>query len=49
MSKSNYLETAVLDHVFGKSAYTAPTHFWVSLHTTDPGEAAGGAECDYTG
>ena len=49
MSKSNYLELAILNHVFGKTALTQPTHLWVSLHTADPGEDASGAECDYTG
>lgn len=51
MSKSNYLENAVLDHIFGKGAYTVPT-IYVALWTatlTDAstgdtaGECSGGA------
>ena len=35
MSFSDYLETKVLDHVFGKIAYTMPT-VYVGLSTADP-------------
>lgn len=38
MSLSNFLETEILDHVFGGAAYTAPTNIYVKLHTGDPGE-----------
>lgn len=44
MSFSNYLENKVLDHVFGGSAYTAPSTLYVGLFTSDPGEAGGGTE-----
>lgn len=44
MSFSNYLENKVLDHVFGGTAYTAPTTLYVGLFTTDPGEAGTGTE-----
>ena len=44
MSFSNFLETAVLGHVFGGTAYTSPTTVYVSLHTANPGEDALGAE-----
>ena len=37
MSFSNYLEYAILDHIFDESSYTAPT-WYVALSTTDPGE-----------
>jgi len=43
MSFSNYLETKVLGHVFGGTAYTAPSKY-VALFTSAPGEAGGGGE-----
>jgi hypothetical protein len=36
MSFSNYLETKVLDHVFGATAYTAPATLYVGLYTATP-------------
>jgi len=42
-SKSDYLENKVLDHVFGKSSYTAPT-IYVALFTAAPTDAGGGTE-----
>jgi hypothetical protein len=44
MSKSNYLEDAVLDHVLGTTALTSPSAVYLSLHTTSPGEAGTGTE-----
>lgn len=44
MSFSNYLETKVLEHVFGGTAYTAPTTKYLALYTVAPGEAGGGTE-----
>jgi len=44
MSFSNYLETKVLDHVFGGTAYTAPTTLYLALFTTDSSESATGTE-----
>lgn len=41
MSFSNYLENELLDHLFGKGAYTPPT-IYVGLSTADPGEDASG-------
>lgn len=38
MSASNYLEQAILDHIFNEAAFTAPT-WYVALSTADPGEA----------
>jgi hypothetical protein len=32
---SDYLEAAILDHIFGVSSYTAPT-WYVALSTADP-------------
>ncbi len=40
-SFSNYLENKVLDHVTGKSSYTAPT-VYVALSTADPTEDGSG-------
>lgn len=44
MSFSNYLETKILDHVFGGTAYTAPSTLYLALFTAAPGEAGGGTE-----
>ena len=44
MSFSNFLETEVLDHVFGGNAYTAPATHYLALFTGAPGEAGGGTE-----
>ena len=49
MSFSNYLETKVLDHVFGGTAYTAPTTLYLSLHVTSPAEDDSGTEVSTTG
>lgn len=38
MSKSNYLENEILDHVLGGGDYTRPATVYVSLHSADPGE-----------
>ena len=47
MSFSNYLETKVLDHVFGGTAYTQPTKY-IALYSSAPGEAGGGTEISGT-
>lgn len=44
MSKSNYLENKILDHVLATTAYTAPTAVYLSLHYTSPGEDDSGTE-----
>ncbi len=44
MSFSNYLETKILEHAFGETAYTMPTTHFVALYTAAPGEAGGGTE-----
>ena len=46
---SNYLETEVLDHVFGGNAYTAPSTLYLALHTADPAEDGSGAEVSTSG
>ncbi|MEN6332804.1 MAG: hypothetical protein ABFE01_01000 [Phycisphaerales bacterium] len=42
-SFSNYWENAVLNHLFGKGAYTPPT-IYVALSTADPGESGSGLD-----
>jgi len=49
MSFSNYLETKVLDHVFGGTAYTAPSTLYVALFTADPTDADSGTEVTTVG
>ena len=49
MSFSNFLETEVLDHVFGGNAYTAPATHYLALFTGAPGEAGGGTEVSAVG
>jgi len=49
MSKSNYLEDKVLDHVLGTTAYTAPTATYLALFTSDPAEDASGTEVSGNG
>ncbi|ODU24545.1 MAG: hypothetical protein ABS95_01770 [Verrucomicrobia bacterium SCN 57-15] len=44
MSKSNYLETKVLDAALGGQAFPSNANVYISLHTADPGEAGAGAE-----
>lgn len=33
-SKSNYLEAALLDHLYGSTPYTKPTHVYLGVFTT---------------
>jgi len=49
MSFSNYLETEILDHVFGGAAYTAPATLYLALYTAAPGETGGGTEVSTSG
>lgn len=44
MSKSNYLETQLLNHVLRNVSYTSPTTVYLALYTVAPGEAGGGTE-----
>ena len=46
---SDYLETKVLDHVFGGTSYTAPTTLYVALYTAAPTDAGGGTEVSTSG
>lgn len=45
---SNYLETALLNHVFRATAMTAPTNVYISLHTADPTDTALSTEVSTT-
>jgi len=41
---SNYLEDALINHVFRNTAYTPPETIYVALYTTDPTDADTGTE-----
>ena len=43
-SFSDYLEDAVLDHVFRNTALTSPTTVYLALYTVAPTDAGGGTE-----
>lgn len=47
-SISDFWEDEILDHIFNKGAYTAPTIF-VALFTAAPSDAGGGTEVSGTG
>jgi len=49
LSFSNFLETKLLDHVFGDTAYTAPGTLYLGLHTSDPAEDDSGTEVSTSG
>lgn len=44
MSKTNYLETQLLNHVLRNTAYSSPTTIYVGLFTAAPTETGGGTE-----
>lgn len=44
MSKTNFLETALLNHVLRATPYSAPATVYVALFTAAPGETGGGTE-----
>jgi hypothetical protein len=48
-SKSDYLESALLNHVLGATAYTAPATVYVAAFTVVPTDAGGGTEVVTTG
>lgn len=41
---SDYLETALLNHVLRNSSYTSPTTVYAALYTAAPTDAGGGTE-----
>jgi len=42
MSFANYWENEILDHIFGKGSYTAPSNIYVGLSAADPLDDASG-------
>ena len=48
-SFSDYLEDAVLDHVFNNTALTSPTTVYLALFTVAPTDAGGGTEVSGSG
>jgi len=49
LSFANFLETELLDHVFGGNAYTAPSTLYLALHTANPDEDGSGTEVSTSG
>lgn len=49
MSFSDYLENALLDHVFGSTTFTKPAGLHVALMTTAAADAGGGTEVSTSG
>jgi hypothetical protein len=49
MSFTNFLETEILDHVFGGNAYTAPGTLYTGLYTAAPSDTGGGTELSGNG
>jgi len=43
-SLSDYIEKAILDHVFNTTIYTPPVNIYVGLFTTSPDDTGGGVE-----
>lgn len=43
-AKSAYLEGKILDHVLGRTTYTAPATLYAALFTSAPNDAGGGTE-----
>ena len=44
MSKSNYLENEILDHILGNDPWSAPATVYIALYTVTPTDAGGGTE-----
>lgn len=44
MIASDYLENAILDHIFGGGNYTRPATLYFALFTSAPSDAGGGTE-----
>ena len=44
MSFSNYLENALLDHIFGNATFSTPAEVYVALFDADPGETGAANE-----
>lgn len=41
---SDYLEAALLDHIFGNTAFGQPTNIYIGLHTSSPADDDSGTE-----
>ena len=48
-SYSDYLEDAILNHVFRNSALTSPTTVYVALYTAAPSDSGGGTQVSGNG
>ena len=46
---SDYLEAALVNHIFRDTTYSAPTSIYIALFTSNPGEDGSGAEVDPLG
>ena len=46
---SDYLEAAIINHIFRGSAFSAPTTLYAALFTVDPTDAGGGTEVSAAG
>lgn len=44
MAASNYLENAILEHIFEGNAFPQPDEIWVGLSRQDPGEDGAGLD-----
>jgi len=47
--KSDYLEVALLNHMFGSVSYSVPATYYFALFTTAPNDAGGGTEVNTSG
>lgn len=47
--KSDYLEAALLNHLFGGVAYTVPGTYYFALFTSAPNDTGGGTEVNTSG
>ena len=48
-SKTNYVETKILDLMYGNQSWTPGANSVMALYTVAPGEAGGGTEANYAG
>ena len=49
MSKSDYLEDKIINHVLRNTAYTSPTTVYAALFTVTPSDTGGGTEVSGNG
>jgi len=38
-NKTDFLESALINHIFGGTSFTAPTAWYLAIYDVDPGEA----------